>query len=65
MKELKRRLDVKATYFWEKSTGTGYKLVNAFTLKTVTGAATRLDAMKITKTLTDLGYNVAKLEEQF
>ncbi len=65
MKELKRRLDAKATYFWAKGSGTGYKLVNTFTLKTIAGVETRLDALKITKTLTDAGYTVAKLEEQF
>ena len=65
MKELKNRLDRGANYFWAKSAGTGYKLVNAFTLKTATGVENRIDALHLTQTLTDAGYCVAKLEEQF
>lgn len=65
MKELISRMDRNATYFWAKSTGTGYRLVNAFTLKTATGVETRLDALRITRALNSAGFTVAKLEEQY
>ena len=65
LKTLKNRLDRGATYFWAQSTGTGYKLVNAFTLKTATGCENRLDALRITRALTNDGYAVAKLEEKY
>lgn len=63
MKSLKNRLDRGANYFWAKTDGTGYKLVNAFTQKTAAGVEARLDAMRLTKALRDAGYSVAKLEE--
>ena len=65
LRTLKNRLDRGATYFWAQSAGTGYRLVNAFTLKTATGVENRLDALRITRALTNDGYAVAKLEEAF
>ena len=65
LKNLKNQLDRGATYFWAKSTGTGYRLVNAFTLKTATGVEARLDALRLTRALINDGYAVAKLEDKF
>lgn len=62
--DLKRRLDRNGSYFWQNRDGR-YALVNAFTLKTATGARTRLDAVKLTETLINNGYHVAKLEDRF
>ena len=65
MKELTNRMDRKATYFWVKELPTGYRLVNAFTLKTATGVETRLDALHVTRELNSAGFSVAKLEKQY
>ena len=62
--EVKKGLDKDATYFWQKRDDR-YALINAFTLKTATGTTLRLDAMKLTKALTEAGYKIAKLEESF
>ncbi len=59
-REAKRMLDKKASYFWEDRNGL-YALVNSFTLKTAIGIPTRLDAMKLQKTLIEAGYNIQKL----
>ena len=64
MKSLTNRLDKGATYFWVKGTGSGYRLVNAFTLKTATGCEYRLDALRITRMLTSAGFKVAKMEDE-
>lgn len=64
MKSLTNRLDKGATYFWVKGTGTGYRLVNAFTLKTATGCEYRLDALRITRALNSAGFKVAKMEDE-
>lgn len=58
-KKLKRRLDAKAEYTWCKDTPVSWRLVNAFTLKTVVGCQSRLDAMKITRVLREMKYTVA------
>ena len=63
LKSLKHRLDRGAAYFWAQTDGTGYRLVNAFTLKTATGVENRIDALRLTKALTNDGYAVAKLED--
>lgn len=65
LRTLKNRLDRSATYFWAQSTGTGYRLVNAFTLKTAAGVENRIDALRITRALINDGYAVAKLEEKY
>lgn len=61
--DLKRMLDRKATYFWEKRDDGRYALVNAFTLKTATGCPTRIDALKLQTSLKSEGYNVAELAD--
>ena len=60
--EMKRCLDRKAVYFWQKR-GERYALVNAFTLKTVTGVGCRLEAIKLTQSLADAGYSVDRPDE--
>ena len=60
--EMKRRLDKGANYFWQKREDS-FALVNVFTLKTVFGGPTRLDAVKLTGSLVSAGYAVAELEE--
>lgn len=62
--EVKKGLDRKAAYFWQKR-GDRYALVNAFTLKTVTGTNYRIDALKLTEALNSDGFTVAKLEDNF
>lgn len=64
LKSLTNRLDRKATYFWMKGTGSGYRLVNAFTLKTATGCEYRLDVLRITRALKSAGFQVAKMEDE-
>lgn len=61
--EVKRFLDRKATYYWEKRDDGRFALVNSFTLKTATGCRTRLDALNLQTTLISNGYSVAKLTE--
>lgn len=61
--EVKRFLDRKATYYWEKREDGRFALVNSFTLKTATGCRTRLDALNLQTTLITNGYSVAKLTE--
>lgn len=61
--EVKRFLDRKATYYWEKRDDGRFALVNSFTLKTATGCRTRLDALNLQTTLITNGYSVAKLTE--
>lgn len=58
--EIKRMLDKKATYYWQKRDGR-YALVNSFTLKTACGCNTRLDAMKLQDSLSMCGFSIAKL----
>lgn len=62
LNEVKRMLDKKATYFWQKHEGR-YRLVNSFTLKTALGVGCRIDAIKMTNTLTNEGYQIAPLED--
>ena len=62
LNEVKRMLDKGATYFWENKEGR-YRLVNAFTLKTAFGVGCRIDAIKMTNTLTNEGYQIAPLED--
>lgn len=61
--EVKRFLDKKATYFWEKRDDGRFALVNSFTLKTATGCRTRIDALNLQTTLLSNGYKVAKLAD--
>ena len=61
--EVKRFLDRKATYYWEKREDGRYALVNSFTLKTATGCRTRIDALNLQATLLSNGYSVAKLTD--
>lgn len=61
--EVKRFLDRKATYYWEKREDGRFALVNSFTLKTATGCRTRLDALNLQTTLLSNGYSVAKLTD--
>ena len=61
--EIKRFLDRKATYYWEKREDGRFALVNSFTLKTATGCRTRLDALNLQTTLLSNGYSVAKLTD--
>lgn len=61
--EVKRFLDRKATYYWEKRDDGRFALVNSFTLKTATGCRTRLDALNLQTTLLTNGYSVAKLTD--
>ena len=61
--EVKRFLDRKATYYWEKREDGRFALVNSFTLKTATGCRTWLDALNLQTTLITNGYSVAKLTE--
>ena len=58
-KELKRRLDAKGVYIWCKDTPISWRLVNAFTLKTVYGCESRLAAVLFTRKLKSMGYSVA------
>ena len=60
--EVKKCLDKNASYFWQNR-GDRFALVNAYTLKTVTGVPHRLDAVKMTESLSAMGYKVAELEE--
>lgn len=62
LNEVKRMLDKGATYFWQNNEGR-YRLVNSFTLKTALGVNCRIDAIKMTDTLTNEGYSVAPLED--
>ena len=64
LKELMRRLDKGSPYFWARTNGIGYRLVNALTLKTAMGTENRLDALRITRALQNAGYQVAKMEER-
>lgn len=61
--EVKRMLDKKASYFWQKRDDGRYALVNSFTLKTATGCRTRIDALNLQTTLLSNGYSVAKLTD--
>ena len=61
--EVKRFLDRKATYYWEKRDDGRFALVNSSTLKTATGCRTRLDALNLQTTLLSNGYSVAKLTD--
>ena len=61
--EVKRFLDRKATYYWEKREDGRFALVNSFTLKTATGCRTRLDALNLQTTLLSNGSSVAKLTD--
>ncbi len=61
--EVKRFLDRKATYYWEKRDDGRFALVNSFPLKTATGCRTRLDALNLQTTLLSNGYSVAKLTD--
>ena len=61
--EVKRFLNRKATYYWEKRDDGRFALVNSFTLKTATGCRTRLDALNLQTTLLSNGYSVAKLTD--
>ena len=60
--DIKRGMDKNAAYFWQNRNGR-FALVNAFTLKTVTGVSCRLDAIKLTNSLASAGYSIAKLED--
>lgn len=59
MKELKRKLDPKATYYWAKDHPYSWRLVNALTLKTVFGTEDRLSAVLLTRKLRGLKFSVA------
>ena len=64
LKKLMQQLDKSSPYFWARMDGTGYRLVNALTLKTAMGTENRLDALRITRALLSAGYQVAKLVER-
>ena len=58
MKELKKRLDPKARYRWIKDTPYSYRLVNAYTLKSVFGCEDRLTASTMTRKLRSMRFVV-------
>lgn len=58
-KDLKKRLDKGAQYFWAAENQTCYRLVNALTLKTAAGCQSRIDALKLTRYLKSQNYHVA------
>ena len=58
-KDLKKRLDKGAQYFWAAENPTCYRLVNALTLKTAAGCQSRIDALKLTSYLKSQNYHVA------
>ena len=62
-KEIKRRLDPAARYFWAKDDPRSWRLVNAFTLKSAFGCEDRLTALRLTRTMIQAGFSVAKMEE--
>lgn len=61
--EVKRMLDKKATYFWQRREDGRYALVNCLTLKTALGVRYRIDALKMQETLSGLGYHIDKLND--
>ena len=58
IKELKKQLDPKAKYKWVKNGPYSWKLVNAFTMKTVFGCEDRLTASTLTRKLRSLRFVV-------
>lgn len=59
VKELKRQLDPKARYEWVKDTPYSWRLINAFTMKTIYGCEDRLTAVAMTRRLRSMKFVVS------
>ena len=64
LKDLKKNLDPKASYFWCKDEPNYWRLVNAFTLKSVWGCDDRFTAVCMTRKLRGLRYQVMSVGEE-